>query len=131
MKIRTLLFAGLLAAGMISIPSCSGKKATATTETKTVSIGLADDGKTFNVKTNEKFAATFNECIGCAQTWKVAVSNPDMITTLPNTYANKSCTNCVGGSQDNTFHFEAKKAGTATLTFTYFDKKVTTTIVVQ
>lgn len=129
MIFRIFLAAALLA-GTCTLQSCS-KKTTPSTATSQGTIGIADDGKTYTLNVNDKIAATFNECVGCAQVWKADVSNSELIATLPNTYSNRSCTDCVGGSQDNTFHFEAKKAGTSTITFTYFDKKVAVTIVVK
>lgn len=129
MYFRLLLLATLLA-GTCTIQSCS-KKTTPATVTDQSKIGIGDDGKTYTLKVGEKIEATFNECIGCAQVWRAEVSNSEVVATLPNTYSNKSCTDCVGGNQDNTFHLEAKKAGTSTITFAYFDKKVTVTIVVN
>lgn len=126
-----ILLAAVLLAGTCTLQSCSKKTTPATTTTGSVTIGIADDGKTYTLNVNGKIDATFNECVGCAQVWKADVSNSEILAKLPNTYSNRSCTDCVGGSQDNTFHFEAKKAGTSTITFTYFDKKVAVTIVVK
>lgn len=125
-----ILFLAALFAGTSTIQSCS-KKTTPATVTGQATIGIADNGKTYTLKVNEKIDATFNECIGCAQVWRAEISNSEVVATLPNTYSNKSCTDCVGGNQDNTFHLEARKAGTSTITFAYFDKKVTVTIVVN
>ncbi|MEO5645820.1 MAG: hypothetical protein ABIQ40_08385 [Bacteroidia bacterium] len=47
---------------------------------------------------------------------------------LPNTYSRRSCTDCTGGSQDNTFNLKAKASGSSALTLSYFDQKVTVTI---
>lgn len=125
-----LVLLALLLAGTCTIQSCS-KKTTPATVSGAKTIGIGDNGKTYTLKVGEKMEATFNECVGCAQVWRAEVSNSEVIAALPNTYSNRSCTDCVGGNQDNTFHLEARKPGTANITFAYFDKKVAVTIVVN
>lgn len=120
---------------MLSFSSacCCKKKGTDTTTTTAAStkITVNDNGKTFHVKLNSAIDATFNECVGCAQVWRITSIDKDKIETLPNTYSNKSCTNCTGGTQDNTFHLKAKAAGSSELTFSYFEQKVSVTIVIE
>ena len=130
MKYKLLLLAALLGTTFFFSSCCCKKKTTDTTQTttNTTKITAMDDGKTFKVKSGGEFEATFNECVGCAQVWTITTIDKDKIDVLPNTYSNRSCENCTGGNQDNTFHFKAKAAGKSDITFTYFDKKVTVTI---
>lgn len=128
MNTKQITLAGFLLFAFCFFSCNSTKKVPVATESKTVTISLSDNGKTYDLKLNEKFDATFNECIGCAEVWKISEIDKEKIEVLPNTYSNKSCTDCVGGNQDNTFHFQVKSAGKSTLSFSYFDKKVSVTI---
>lgn len=130
MKFKLSLLALIFGATFFFSACCCKKKTTDTTQTATnaVKITALDNGKTFHVKASETFEATFNECVGCAQVWTITTIDKDKIEVLPNTYSNKSCTDCVGGNQDNTFHLQAKAVGKSELTFSYFDQKVTVTI---
>lgn len=131
---KFILLTGLLSAVLLS-PACSGnKKNTTTTDStkaETVKITSSDNGKTFEVSNNSTFEATFNECVGCAQVWTITTIDKDKIEVLPNTYSNRSCTDCTGGTQDNTFHFKAKATGKSELQFSYFEERVTVTIDVK
>jgi hypothetical protein len=131
MKSKLFLLTVLLGTTFFFASCCCKKKTTDSTESTTtgaVKINAQDDGKTFHVKKGDTFEATFNECVGCAQIWTITTIDKDKIEVLPNTYSNRSCTNCTGGTQDNTFHLQAKTAGKSELTFTYFDKKVSVTV---
>jgi predicted secreted protein len=131
MKLKFLLSAGLLITAL-SFQACKCCKKTTDSSTSTssaaVNITEADANKIISVKVNGKFSATFNECVGCADVWKVKASDDSKINKLADTFGNRSCTNCTGGTQDHIFHFEAKATGTSTLTFTYFDKTISVTI---
>ncbi|CAN5839051.1 hypothetical protein BH11BAC7_BH11BAC7_27820 [soil metagenome] len=132
MKFHFPLFAFLFSA-FFFFSSCSGNKnnpeATDTTSTALpVHIYNTDNGKTFHVKSGDTFYVTLNECVGCAQVWTITAINNDQIEVLPNTYSRRSCTDCNGGSQDNTFNLKAKAPGSSALTLSYFDQKVTVTI---
>lgn len=132
-------FFALVLSVSVLLSSCSGKKKTTKTSdtpktastAATTKITANDNGKTFHVKVNEKFAASFNECVGCAQVWKVSDMDNDKLEMLPNTYSDRSCKNCNGGSQTNTFHFKARATGSSKLTFTYFEQLVAVTIIIE
>jgi predicted secreted protein len=117
--------------------ACSGSKKSAKTETKeeTVVAPAApavnapvlqvdphlQNGKTINLKVNEKFDVVFlRECIGCAEVWRITNIDKDKLTQMESTYRNGPASGVNGGSQDHIFHFTAKDKGTTTLTFVYF-----------
>jgi predicted secreted protein len=133
MKFKLAFLSLFLGAAIFTSSCCCKKKtkdSTSTTEisSSSVKITAADNGKTFHVKANEKFEATFNECVGCAQVWKITTIDKEKITVGENTYSNRSCTDCTGGTRDNTFHLQANAAGKSELTFSYFDQKIAVTI---
>ena len=85
-------------------------------------IMAKDDGKTIKVKVKQQFDILFkNECIGCRDVWTNNLIDTTKVKFLSNSYGKKSCTKCVGGKHDNTFHFKAIKTGKSTLSFVYFD----------
>ena len=81
------------------------------------------------MKVHEKFDVTYNECIGCADKWKITGIDSAKIRLLSISYSNRSCIDCLGGNQDKTFHFEAKKAGKSTISFGYFKYNISVFIV--
>jgi hypothetical protein len=87
-------------------------------------IGKQDNGKTLNLLSGQYFKATFGECIGCAQVWRINRLDTAYIAFLNDSYSNPSCVNCAGGSHDRTFHFQAIKKGQSELEFVYFSDTV-------
>jgi len=80
-----------------------------------------NNGKTVKVRKNQSFRVLFKkECIGCAQSWKMA--DAAGVTIVDEKYSNPSCTNCTGGNQDHTFILKATKLGKTNLSFDYFDQ---------
>ena len=95
-------------------------------------ISEKDNGKTFRLKKYQLFDVTFEkECVGCAKVWQITKIDSLKIVYLSKTYTNRSCTDCTGGTHDNTFHFKVKKAGKSKLSFEYFDKKFAINIVAK
>ena len=125
------VFTGFLCI-VLYFQSCkSTVKTIASSDTKiqNLNILLQDSGKTFKVKLYENFEATFNECIGCADKWKITKMDSTKIGLLTITYSNRSCVDCLGGNQDKTFHFVANKAGKSAISFSYFKYNITFFIV--
>ncbi len=87
-------------------------------------IGKQDNGKTLNLLSGQYFKATFGECIGCAQVWRINRLDTAYIEFLNDFYSNPSCVNCAGGSHDRTFRFKAIKKGQSELDFVYFSDTV-------
>ena len=130
MNLRILILIGLLSS-TACFQSCKSTRKTIASEetnTKPVNILLKDTGITFQMKVNEKFDASFNECIGCADVWKITKIDSTKIGYLSHTYSNKSCKDCIGGNQDKTFHFRVKTPGKSTISFTYFTKDISVII---
>ena len=95
-------------------------------------ISEKDNGKTLRLKKYQLFDVTFEkECVGCAKVWQITKMDSLKIVYLSKTYTNRSCTDCTGGTHDNTFHFKVKKAGKSKLSFEYFDKKFAINIVAK
>ncbi len=129
MKQRIFLSAFLSSLILIASPAISQKKKMASIP---VQVTGKDNRKTIWLKVNHLFNVLFtNECVGCAQVWKTTVIDPVKVKFLSTSYSNKSCQNCTGGRQDNTFHFVAKKAGISTLSFQYFDSTFSVKIVTK
>ena len=85
---------------------------------------MKDAGKTFRLNVNDKFDVSLNQCVGCADFWKISEIDSTKIGFLSDTYSNRSCIDCVGGNQDKTFHFEVRKAGRSTISFNYFKENI-------
>lgn len=95
-------------------------------------ISEKDNGKILRLKKYQLFDVTFEkECVGCAKVWQITKIDSLKIVYLSKTYTNRSCTDCTGGTHDNTFHFKVKKAGKSKLSFDYFDKKFAINIVAK
>ncbi len=126
MNQKLLILTGILFVSFCFQSCKSTAKTIASTDTNTepLNILLQDSSKTFHLKVNEKFDATYNECIGCAEVWKITKIDSLKIGLLSISYANKSCINCIGGNQDKTFHFIVKKTGKSVISFSYFTKNI-------
>jgi len=97
-----------------------------------VTIKESGNGKTFTVKKGRTFDVLFNkECVGCRYTWTISGIDSAKIRSVSDTHSNKSCTKCVGGTQDHTFHFKALKAGASALSFSCGDKLFSATVIVK
>lgn len=95
-----------------------------------IKITQKDNGKTITLKVNKTFDITFaKECVGCRYVWETTQSDTSKIAFISNTYSKRSCTDCAGGYRDNTFRFRIKRAGKSTLSFSYFEKEFSVTIV--
>ncbi len=93
-----------------------------------VHLTQADSGKSIYVKAGEDFEITLNECVGCAEVWQIGEIDTTRIAFLANTYSGRSCQNCDGGSQDNSFHFRVLRPGASKISLHYFSQKVELTI---
>ncbi len=138
MKLVFYFFLGM--AFSVCMQSCDGEKkvatsnekkpATTTTSSKVVTITRENNGETISVKLGEKFDVRLNECRGCADMWQLSQANRSSVSLLSATYSNISCTDCTGGTQDKTFHFETRAKGNAELNFKYFEAKFSVIIAV-
>jgi hypothetical protein len=128
---RILFLTGCLCIALCIQACKSTSKSIASSETNTphLNILLQDSGKTFKLKVHEKFDVTYNECIGCADKWKITSIDSTKIGLLSITYSNRSCIDCLGGNQDKTFHFDAKKKGISMISFGYFKYSIRVYIV--
>jgi predicted secreted protein len=88
----------------------------------------SDSGKTIRIKSGEGFEITLGECVGCAEVWQIAKADDEKIAFVSNTYSGRSCEDCDGGYQNNSFHFKVLKPGTSTVSLTYFEEKFSVTI---
>lgn len=124
---KFLLFIVLFfACSFFGLPANSQQKIAGTA----IKITQKDNGKTISVKVNETFDITFTkECVGCRYVWETNKIDTSNIAFITNTYSNRSCTDCAGGYRDNTFHFRIKRAGKSTLSFSYFKKEFSVTVI--
>ncbi len=134
MKLSFHFFLGMSL--FLCMQSCESSKKTAVSDdkkqtaptTKTATITRSNNGETVSVRLGDKFDVLLNECRGCADMWQLSQSGKKIVALQSATYSNVSCTDCVGGTQDKTFHFETLSKGTTELNFKYFDAKFSVTI---
>lgn len=92
---------------------------------------LPDSGKTFRFFAGDKFNVTLTECVGCGVIWEIATMDKTKISFLEKTSSNRSCTDCVGGEVDKTFHFKVTGKGRSSLVLKYAKKKMAVMIDVK
>ena len=137
---KSIAFAGIV----VFFYACSGTKTTQKTKTESTPTSMTttapalqvdphlQNGKTINLKLNDKFDVVFlRECIGCAEVWRVTNIDKDKINQMESTYKNGPAPGMMGGSQDHIFHFMAKDKGVSTLSFVYFKDTRTITFDVK
>lgn len=90
-----------------------------------------DAGKTYHVSTDKPIKITLRECRGCASVWEIARADKDKISDFSEEFSNPSCYNCTGGTYDHTLIFRMVKPGRNSLTFTYFDEKLSINFLVH
>ena len=86
-------------------------------------IGLRDNGKTYQLQVGDKFDVKFNQCVGCRYIWEMATIDKNKIMFLEKTDSNRSCTDCVGGTKDVTFHLQVTAKGNSSLVFKLGDEQ--------
>jgi len=120
MKIKSFLFFAFFSSFLFCTKS--------TTPEPIVTYTKADSGTTKTIDANKEFNIELNECVGCADVWKITQLDTTRIEYIGKAYSNPSCTNCVGGSHDATFSFKAIAIGSSTLELAYFSDTVRITI---
>jgi hypothetical protein len=90
-----------------------------------------DAGKTYHVTTDKIIKITLRECRGCASVWEIAEPDKNKVSHFSEEFSNPSCYNCTGGMQDHTLIFSLDKPGKTSLTFTYFEEKLTINFIVH
>lgn len=128
MNFKFLLFSACICLGLLMQCCGSARSKTDKSQKSEIHLVQADSGKTIRVKSGEGFEIKLNECVGCAEVWQIAEIDKEKITFVSNTYSGRSCQDCTGGNQDNSFHFKVLKPGTSTVVLSYFSEKVTLTI---
>ena len=113
----------IMSAGIIIFMHCTNPA-----KPNILTITAADNGKTFAFVRNADFNVTFNECGGCAYSWKIEKIDSTIIMYKGEKYSDPSCTNCVGGSHDVTFSFFTVDYGSSDMVFSYFADTVRLTI---
>lgn len=83
------------------------------------------NGKTLLIAVDQTIKARFHECRGCASTWKISEADMGKVEAVTHEYENPSCVNCTGGTHDHIIVFRLKYADKTSITFNYFDEKVT------
>lgn len=122
---KLIQFVTLICILFVSIAADAQKKKPAP-----LTLTEINNGKTVKVRKNQSFRVLFKkECIGCAQSWKMA--DAAGVTIVDEKYSNPSCTNCTGGNQDHTFILKATKPGKTNLSFSYFDQNYQVTLDVK
>ncbi len=86
-------------------------------------IGLRDNGKTYQLQVGDKFDVKFNQCVGCRYIWEMATIDKNKIMFLEKIDSNRSCTDCVGGTKDVTFHLQVTAKGSSSLVFKLGDEQ--------
>ena len=127
MKFRFFLLSVIVCCGLL-MQCCKTGKPKGAKFMKETHLTKDDSGKTIRVKSGSGFEVTLHECVGCAEVWQVQEIDREKLDFLSNTYSGRSCKNCNGGSQDNSFHFKVLKPGTSTLILHYFSEKFSITV---
>ncbi|MGV3631105.1 MAG: protease inhibitor I42 family protein [Bacteroidota bacterium] len=118
----------IISVGLV-VQSCSSTRTKADKPSKSEThLVKSDSGKTIRIKKGEGFEITLNECVGCAEVWGIEKTDESKIRFISNTYSGRSCEDCDGGYQNNSFHFQVLAPGTSTVVLTYFEEKVSLTI---
>jgi hypothetical protein len=63
--------------------------------------------------------------------WEIAEPDKNKVSHFSEEFSKPICYNCTGGMQDQTQIFSLNKPGKTSLTFTYFEEKITINFIVH
>ena len=83
---------------------------------------VSDSTQEHQLALHDSLRISLRQCIGCADSWKVAYSDSNLSVTDKG--VRSDCDDCVGGSGDAFFLVRARRSGKGRVVFEYFGDTV-------